>query len=145
MFKHILLPLDFTEKNDPAIDVATGLAAASASRVTLLHVIEALEGTPSEDVDGFYETLEARARKKLARLRTDFEHLHPGAGPGTTEIAITLGNRAREIVRFAADSEVDLIVMSSRPMGSEGGSPKHWPTISHKVAMVAPCPILLVR
>lgn len=140
MFKHILMPLDFTDKSDAAVEISREIAGRWESRVTLLHVIETIESMPSDEVQAFYRSLEQRARTMLTRLQTDFAHQQVAA-----EIAVTLGNRAEEIVRFAGDHDVDLIVMSSRPVDPETGTPKPWPTVSHKVAVLVPCPILLVR
>lgn len=140
MFGHIVLPLDFTDKNDPAIEMTVDLAGLQAGRVTLLHVIEAIEGTPDDEVEEFYLTLRERARRTLTRLQTDLTHRGVA-----TEIRVTFGNRAEEIVRYARESAVDLIVMSSRPADPESGIPRPWPTVSHKVAVIAPCPVLLVR
>ncbi len=140
MFKHVLIPLDFTDRGDAAIEISCELAASSQSRVTLLHVIETIDSAPNEEVEEFYRNLERRARRMLTRLQADLAHQQIAA-----EITVALGKRAEEIVRFAADHEVDLIVMSSRPVDPETGTPRPWPTVSHRVAVLAPCPILLVR
>ncbi len=139
MFKHILIPLDFTEKNDPAIAIAREMASSAGSRLTLLHVIEAIEGAADQEMQEFYQALEGRARRSLARLQLDLAKQQLEA-----ETAIVFGQRTEEIVRFAAEGAVDLIVMSSRKL--DPGSPMQpWPTISHKVAVFSPCPVLLVR
>ena len=140
MFEHILIPLDFTDQSDAAIETSREIAALRQSRVTLLHVIETIESAPNEEVEEFYQNLDRRARRMLTRLQADLAHQQIAA-----EVAVTLGKRAEEIVRFAAGHDVDLIVMSSRPVDPETGTPKPWPTVSHKVAVLAPCPILLVR
>ncbi len=107
MFKRILIPLDFTEKNDPAIAVARQMAATSAACVTLLHVIEAVEGVADLEMQEFYQTLEARARRSLDRLQMDLTNLEI-----ETETAIAFGKRTAEIVRCAEEKAIDLIVMS---------------------------------
>ena len=43
MFRNILVPVDFTLKNEPALDTALELARGKDARVTLLHVIETIE------------------------------------------------------------------------------------------------------
>ncbi len=139
MFKHILIPLDFTEKNDPAITVAQEMAASSGSRLTLLHVIEAVEGVADREMQEFYQALEGRARTSLTRLQLDLANQQLEA-----ETSIVFGKRTEEIVRFAGEAAVHLIIMSSRKL--DPGSPMQpWPTISHKVAVFSPCPVLLVR
>ncbi len=139
MFRHILIPLDFTEKNDPAIAIARQMANSSAARVTLLHVIEASEGLADEEMQEFYQILEGRARRSLARLQMDLAHHEI-----EVETAIAIGKRTEEIVRSAEETAVDLIVMSSRKLDLDAPM-QPWPTISHKVAVFSPCPVLLVR
>ncbi len=139
MFKRILIPLDFTEKNDPAITIARQLAGTSASHVTLLHVIEAVEGVTDQELQEFYQALEGRARRSLDRLQMDLANLEIEA-----ETTIAFGKRTAEIVRCAEEQAIDLIVMSSRKLDL-GAPPQPWPTISHKVAVFSSCPVLLVR
>jgi len=139
MFKHLLIPLDFTAKNDPAIAIARQMAGSGRSRVTLLHVIEAIEGVADQEVEDFYKVLETRARRSLSRLRTDLAKHEIEA-----EFAIAFGKRSEEIVRFAEEAAADLIIMSSRRLVPD--SPRQsWPTISHQVAVFAACPVLLAR
>ena len=139
MFKHILIPLDFSDKNDSAINIARQLTSLSDSRVTLLHVIEAIRGAEDEKTREFYATLEGHARRSLARLQLDLANQRIEA-----ETSIAFGDRTEEIVRAADEIAVDLIVMSSRQL--DPASPMQpWPTISHKVAVFSSCPVLLVR
>ncbi len=139
MFEHILIPLDFTEKNDPAIAMAEQVATPGQSRMSLLHVIEAIAGVDHQEMTDFYEMLESRARTALGRLQTDLANREIDA-----EYAIAFGKRPEEIVCYAEESGVDLIIMSSRRLDRE--SRRHpWPTISHHVAVFSPCPVLLVR
>jgi nucleotide-binding universal stress UspA family protein len=42
MFKHILVPIYLTDRNERTLRIAAGLARIKRSRVTLLHVIHAL-------------------------------------------------------------------------------------------------------
>ncbi len=139
MFKHVLMPLDFTEKNDPAIAIAREMVGSADSRLTLLHVIEAVEGAGDEEMREFYRVLEGRARTSLARLQLDLANQQLEA-----ETAIVFGKRTEEIVRFAGEAAADLIIMSSRQL-DPGAPMQPWPTISHKVAVFSPCPVLLVR
>jgi nucleotide-binding universal stress UspA family protein len=41
--RHILVPLDFTAKNQAALEIARELASQNKASVTLLHVIETIE------------------------------------------------------------------------------------------------------
>ena len=143
-FRHILVPLDFTPKNQPAVDVARQLAADGGpkTRVTLLHVIEPIagaeEGEDDAEVRSFFDRLEDRAERELARRRADVA----SAGVEVTS-RVVYGSRAEQIVQLASDEDVDLIVLSSRPL--DPSAPPTWPTISSRVALLSPKPVMLVR
>jgi len=138
MFARILVPMDFTPKNKAALRVARDLARDHGSRVTLLDVVERIEHLPLQGLRGFYRRLEARAAKELAR-----------AGKRLGDAAevhweVLFGRRAAEIVRYATDLHVDLIVLSSHRVDPRTPG-KGWAALSHQVALLAPCPVLLVK
>ena len=60
-----LVPLDFTEKNLEALNVAQQLARQNDARVTLLHVIETIDYVADDDIETFYNMLRDRAKRKL--------------------------------------------------------------------------------
>ncbi|MEM9556714.1 MAG: universal stress protein [Acidobacteriota bacterium] len=142
MFQHILLPLDLSEDHRRTVNVGADLAHRHRARLTLLHVIEEIAGAASDDAElgGFYSRLEERARERMA---TEEERLATKRDL-VVDAAIVVGKRAEQIIGFAADQGVDLIVMSSRRLARDQ-APVTWPTISHQVALVAPVSTLLVR
>lgn len=139
MFEHILIPLDFTDKNDAALETAERIAAPDASHVTLLHVIEELAGPDDAEARAFYRKLERRAEENLERQVAAMRR----AGL-VCEGAIERGKRAQTVVRHALENDVDLIILSSRPLDPEKPS-QPWPTISQQVALISPVAVLLVR
>ncbi len=139
MFKRILTPVDFSEKSSRAVDVASGLAAATRGEVILLHVIETIEHLKFEEIRSFYDKLEKHATAELHKLREQ------AAQPGVSvREDVVYGKRARSILDYAAKHRLDLIVMSSHrvELGREGSS---LATISYEVAVLAPCPVLLLK
>ncbi len=64
-FRHILVPTDLTERTEKALRLANVLASRDSARVTLLHVIEALDGLSFEELKPFYERLERQARTTM--------------------------------------------------------------------------------
>ena len=132
MFKHVLIPVDFTSKNAAAISVASELARQDGAEVTLLHVIETIENIPVKEMKSFYEQLERKASRNISRLSK-------GARG-----SIVYGKRVNEIVKFATKKSMDLIVMSSHKPNLTNPS-RDFGTISHRVAMIAPCAVLLVK
>jgi len=57
---------------------------------------------------------------------------------------ILIGHRVQEIINFAAENDIDLIVMNSHKIDLQNPD-EGWGTISHKVSILAQCPILLVK
>jgi nucleotide-binding universal stress UspA family protein len=138
VYRRLLVPLDFTEKNGPALDAARALAAQDRAGAVLLHVIETVEHLQFEELRSFYDKLAAEARTRLDRQSRTF------ADAGlAVETAVAFGKRVAEIVRFASLNGIDLIVLSSRAVGDERDVPVG--TISHQVAVFAPCSVLLVK
>lgn len=139
MFKHILVPTDLTERSRQALDVAVKMAGQDGSQITLLHVIETIEGTePGEFVD-FYERLRHRAERKMREMIRQ-----RGNSAALIRPEILLGKRVPEIVRFAEEQAVDLIVLSSHRVSAADGL-QAWGTISYKVGILSNCPVLLVK
>ncbi len=139
LFSHILVPVDFTEKNNAALRTAKKLAHQNQARVTLLHVIETIEYVVDEEVADFYDKLKATSKTKLQFLADLFtaENMH-------VQYKIVVGKRARGIVSFAMQNNVDLVVLSSHKV-ELSEVPKGLGTLSHHVSLLCQCPVLLVR
>ncbi len=139
MFKHILVPIDLSDRNARALTAALELARQSRARVTLLHVIQSVQNIPPGELKGFYRELARASARKLERVARRFVARRVEV---RTEIAI--GEPAREIVRLAARRRADLVVMGSHKV-RPGRSSAGWGTTSYKVGIFCRCPILLVK
>jgi nucleotide-binding universal stress UspA family protein len=139
MFKNILVPTDLTEKSLDSLDIALKMGSKKGFTVTLLHVIEMIEDTDSEDFRGFYEKLEKRAQKKMDEMVS-----HYGEKGGEINKEIVFGNRVAEIINYAHDNEIDLIVLSSHKIEKVDAS-QGWATISYKVGILSHCPVMMVK
>ena len=139
MFQHILIPVDFSEKNEQALQVAVEIAIHHHSKISLLHVIEAIADTSFEEVHNFYLGLEERAQKKMDGLLANYLK-----SAINFEERIVYGNRTQQIIDFSETQAIDLIVMSSHRVDPDDPT-LDWGTISYKVGILAPCPILLVK
>jgi universal stress protein A len=139
MFKHILVPVDLSGRNAPALKTALALARLSRARVTLLHVVQRIEKIPIGELREFYKRLTTMAEAKLGRAARPFTRQ---GVPVTTEARI--GEPATEIVRIAGSRKVDLIVMISHRVNPRRGT-RGWGTMSYKVGLLCQCPILLVK
>lgn len=139
MFRNILVPVDFTLKNEAALNTALDLARGKDVKVTLLHVIETIEHVEFEEMADFYRGLETRAAAKLFGMEERFKQ---ALVPVYHEILY--GKRAETIVHHAEDRETDLIVLSSHQVDREHPA-LGVGAISYRIAIVARCPVLLVK
>jgi nucleotide-binding universal stress UspA family protein len=138
-FRHILIPLDFSEKTQAALDVAFELAVTNEARVTLLHVIETIDLPNDPEVKQFVQHLRQRADREL-----EFRAQRFSDAKLPIEWKIRVGKRAREIVAYESEHDIDLIVLNSHPLDPHdpGGS---MATLSYQVALLSRCPVLLVK
>jgi nucleotide-binding universal stress UspA family protein len=139
MFRRILLPVDLSDRHAAALKTAAELSYPGRGEVILLHVIETISGLDFEEERPFYQRLEAAARRDLQRLGQRLEERKVA-----WRMEIALGSRAQQEVRCARETGADLIVLTSpvpdgeHPMAGLG-------SLSFRVALAAPCPVLLVR
>lgn len=138
-FRHILVPTDLTERTDKALQLAARLSSGDTARITMVHIIETIEGLPFEDLRTFYGRMERKARTAMKLLT---KRAPEGAVNATH--AVACGRRAEEIVRFAAANDVDLIVLASHRVNPSRVN-RDWGTISYQVGILAQCPVLLVK
>lgn len=139
MFNQILIPVDFSDQNKHALDIALNLAKISGSNIHLLHVIKRLADDDENEFADFYSKLEAKAKIRMDEL------LATVANEGVPiKSHLIWGHRVKEILLFAEENEVDLILMNSHKIDPENPD-EGWGTISQKVGILAQCPILLVK
>ena len=138
MFKKIMVPLDLSDAKNPALLVAKKIAQQNHAQLTLLHVIEKIEFLPSAETKPFYTRLKKTGTEKLRKIAEKFN------SGRKAKTKIILGNRARSIVRYAVEHDIDLIVMNSHRVDLKEPD-KGWGTISYKVAILSQCPVLLVK
>jgi nucleotide-binding universal stress UspA family protein len=138
-FRHILVPTDLTGRTEKALQFAGKLASSDGARITLVHVIETIDGIPFDELKSFYERMERKARTTMTALarRGPEGTAHAGA-------AIAYGRRAEQIAKFAMANGVDLIVLASHRVNPSRVN-RDWGTISYKVGILAQCPVILVK
>jgi universal stress protein A len=138
MFQRILVPVDLTDRNAPAIEIAGRLVADDGGTVVLLHIIETLD-IPFEELEDFYHRLEAKAMAVMG------ESAAPLRDAGVAfDHHVRYGDRAEEIVAFAREDGSDLLVLTSHRIDLESPG-SGWTTLSYKVAILAQCPVLLIK
>ena len=139
MFRNILVPTDLTEKSRKALDIAVSLDAEAESRITLLHVVQIIEGDGQEEFGEFYDRLKARAERKMADIIGLYE-----SRDRTIDSRILIGKRVNEIVGFAYEHDIDLIILASHRI-DKTDTLEGWATISYRVGILSHCPVLMVK
>ena len=141
--KKILVPTDFSECSEVATKYARALSQAFRAELHLIHVLEnpyALLADPMSFAPppNFYEDLEAQTRDRLKQICADWEPPQPHV-----ELVTSQGSAFVDIVRYAREHNIDLIVMGTHGRGAIAhmlmGS------VAEKVVRKAPCPVLTVR
>lgn len=146
--KTILVPTDFSEQAQYALDLAYGIARKSAATVQLLNVVEAPQGTSFSAMgevtapDGmdsiFFAQLLKRQREELKKLVQD-----PRYNDIQMEGEVEVGNPFESISRNIANRQVDLVVMGTQ--GSSGLEEVLVGSNTEKVVRRAKCPVLTVK
>ncbi|MQA30814.1 MAG: hypothetical protein GEU82_13445 [Luteitalea sp.] len=142
-FTNILCPVDFSPSALQSFGFALDLARQADGSVTVLHVIEWLaeeEPRPPAhfNVPEYRQHLIDDARRRLRALVAD----EPRTWRAIQDV-VALGRAHREILRIAADSPVDLIVMGAQGRGGLGLA--LFGSTTQEVVRRAPCPVLTVR
>ena len=139
MFQRILVPVDLTEKSLAAVDLAYDFATQFGGEVILLHVIETIEHIQFDELKPFYERLENSARSGLEEFSERFESNNLNVSQ-----AVLYGHRSEQIIDYAVENRIDLIIIASHRIDPD--RPGHdWSSISYSVAILSPCPVLLVK
>jgi nucleotide-binding universal stress UspA family protein len=134
--QRILVPTDFSETSDVALQYGIGLAQAFSAQLYLLHV----PGKTGENFEADFPIgqFENAARERLETLVSPQEakQLRP-------EYALRIGSPSDEIVRYADDRDIELIVMGTH--GRSGVTHMLMGSVAEQVVRHAPCPVLTVR
>lgn len=143
MFTRILVPTDFSEPSDAALDYARELAGMFGASLHVLHVIETPVAVMSPEI-GIVDSPELQAqlfvdaRDRLQLRITPNDRTHPSA-----TIDIIWGTSAHSIVNYATERGIDLIVMGTHGRG--GVAHLLLGSVAEKVVRHAPCPVMTVR
>jgi nucleotide-binding universal stress UspA family protein len=131
--KKILVALDFSETSKSVLEFGRMLADACGASLHLLHIIRYPLAAP--------ETVDREQRDGCSRLDALLDPIDRDSRHATTWCEV--GTPAHEIVRYADENAIDLIVM---------GTHSHGPTfrmatgsIADSVVGSAPCAVLTVK
>jgi nucleotide-binding universal stress UspA family protein len=139
--KSVLVPTDFSETSQVAVNYGVALARVFNAKLHLLHVIH--EGFGSEMAAptlslGLLDDVQNNARERLGTILTEQEQKAL-----QSDSVLRKGAPDVEILRYAKEREIDLIVMGTH--GHSGIAHMLMGGVAEKVVRKAPCPVLTVR
>lgn len=139
--ERILVPVDFSEHARLALTYAKQLAGLYGARLHLLHVIDQVvypdfypPVVPPVGPAG--DELRRRSEQRLKELLAQVPHPNADTHVGS-------GRASPEIVRFAEELSVDLIVVASH--GLTGIRHMLLGSVTEQVVRGAPCPVFTVK
>jgi nucleotide-binding universal stress UspA family protein len=140
--QRFLVPVDFSENANQAVECAITLASKLEARVTLLHVIQPLPlGSGDMGMTVPYTYIQELEAYITSRMQAYLERVTAAGLEG--EIAVVHGVPFQEILETAKVQQVDLIIMGTQ--GRTGLQHVLMGSVAEKVVRLAPCPVLVVR
>lgn len=139
----ILLPTDFSPQAEVARSWACQLCEQFKAELHLLHVLESHPGaTPAF---GMGLAPPQSVKESIPLIRKILDDYIDSEWKSKNQVAISIRDGAAfvEIVRYARDSDIDLIVLSTH--GRTGIPHMMMGSVAERVVRSAPCPVLTVR
>jgi nucleotide-binding universal stress UspA family protein len=155
-YRHILLPLDGSDLAAQAVPHAVAIATRSGAALTLLQLVPDVGLLPTASstyapgggpADGFVsgpqsQDLQDRWLQEASHTLAD-QSTQLGMDPTLIRSVVEVGAPGDEIVAFAKQHQVDLIVMSTH--GRSGLARWVFGSVAARVLRDAGCPVLLIR
>ncbi|MBN1690754.1 MAG: universal stress protein [Dehalococcoidia bacterium] len=144
--KSILCPTDFSEPSYEALKVADELAAHFGATlhivnvVPLVPIVEAPIGVESAsfNVASYQQELEEQSTKSLKSMVE--QKVSSGVN---TVTAVLIGNAAGEVMRYASDKSIDMVVIATH--GLSGWRRFISGSTTEQIVRQACCPVLTIR
>jgi nucleotide-binding universal stress UspA family protein len=143
--KQILVPTDFSETADAALEYACVLAGQLGATVRLLHVLEDPIITEGLTAEAYIAEapMVRNAMLRDAEERLEARRTPPREGAAQVEAEVLVGHGARTIAEYAGERNFDLIVMGTH--GRTGIAHLLLGSVAERLVRTAPCPVLTVR
>jgi nucleotide-binding universal stress UspA family protein len=135
MYERIMVPLDGSNAAEMVLPYAEAMVSKFNSEIALVSVAEPTPAESDHLFRAYLQTIQEKVRTELKDW---------GARPGTpVTMEVLVGKPADEILTYAADKNMSLVVMASR--GRSGEGPWLLGNIAAKVLRATTKPVLLVR
>ena len=138
LFSKILVATDGSELNRSAVEEALRIARACGSTICAVYVADtgSMESGPADLIGGVWDILEREGVEALNRIRAQAYGLH-------LEPVLLQGKPAEEIVRYAMEKKIELIVIGTK--GKRGSERILLGSVAENVIRSAPCKVLVVK
>lgn len=124
MYQDILVPVDGSEEMDKAIEFAADMAKQGEVTVHLLHVVRQPTSIPS-GIEDYMRAEGIRETPNVVYLEFIGNHIMGAAEDAAKQVgikkvkrAVVTGDPAEEIINYARDHFVDMIVLGTQDLGS---------------------------
>jgi universal stress protein A len=127
--KNILVPIDFSQASERALDYACSLGAKLGANIHLVNALGA--GLPELNMtltDAMFEQLHGEHRTALATIG---------------EVVVKNGDPRDVILEVTEQLQIDLVVMGTH--GRRGLPRMFLGSVAEDVSRRSPCPVLLIR
>ncbi|MBU0486019.1 MAG: universal stress protein [Proteobacteria bacterium] len=141
--KKILVPVDFSENSQKLVKSAIYVAKKFEAEMVVAFVVQSFDNysgffVPHMPLAQFEEEMVQSAEKKMENFIE--ENMK---GSGLYKSAVLSGDVAEEIVQFAGQEKIDLIVMGTH--GYKGVEKVLFGSVAEKVVKLAPCPVMTIN
>ncbi|BAU27361.1 nucleotide-binding universal stress UspA family protein [Aneurinibacillus soli] len=148
MFTKIVVAIDGSEMGAKALEAAIALSAEQKAELAILHVAREtivspyIVGEMAYLTKDFDTSVNEAIRKEAEKLLEESKEKAVARGITAQTVYVT-GDPAREIVQYAQENRVGLVVLGSRGLGAF--KEMMLGSVSHKVSQLVSCPILIVK
>jgi nucleotide-binding universal stress UspA family protein len=137
--KNILVPHDFSETSEVAMRYGIELARTFGAKLHIVHVSDKARFEMATEFPlGLDMSLEDAIRERLSKIMASREQLEL-----KPTFLVVSGTPYLEIVRYANDHAINMIVMGTHGRGPVAHALMG--SVAEKVVRNAPCPVLTVR
>lgn len=127
--------MQFTDYSIDVLEYAIVVARSLRARLHLLHVITSKQGPGFDALNEFFYTIGNDPESSVTRSALDQMDL--------LKVHIRDESVSRGIIRYATDSEIDMIMMAAQTAQPDGSSALSQNTL--RVLENSPCPVMIIQ
>ncbi|MGH1486184.1 MAG: universal stress protein [Cellvibrionaceae bacterium] len=137
-FKHVIVPVDFSDDSERALETALTVFGDKADEISLITVCESVSNRHTEMIAEIDEMMEDTVQKEVQTFVKKFEGRHKNL-----KAYVRKGSAAPQILLAAKEMNADLIVMGSQ--GRNSLARVFFGSTTYDVARKAHCSVFVIR